>query len=205
MSMFSRINHRITNIARLANSYASINLLQKKFDGDKLEIGSGPVKRPQWVTLDMCKGADIFWDLRLPLPFSDDRFSFIYSSHVIEHFQYRQLDRLLREMHRILRPGGIMSICVPDARIYIDLYNTKADPQVFLEYKPAVISKHSMDVLNYMFYMDGQHKMMFDPENLIYHLGMRGFVDCVERNFDGALDMVERRPTSFYVECRKSA
>lgn len=203
MSSVGQVASKGVSLARLAASYVSLKAGVKKINAPKLELGSGPVRREGWVTVDMCKGADVFWDLRLLLPFCDNSFSFVYSSHVIEHFSYRQLDRVLREMYRVLAPGGVMSVCVPDARLFIDLYTSRDNPDHLLEYAPAVPSRQPMDVLNYIFYMDGQHKHMFDPESLIYHLGMRGFVDCRERTFDPSLDMLERRPTSFYIEGRK--
>ena len=204
MNIASRVINKIGALMRVGVNYCALSIGLKKFNAKKIELGSGPVTRDGWITVDMCSGADVFWDLRFPLPFKDDSFSFLYSSHVIEHFNYRQLDRLLREMNRVLAPGGTMSICVPDARLYIDNYIKKADPERLLEYAPAIISHQPMDVLNYIFYMDGQHKHMFDPASLIHHLKMRGFVDCRERDFDASIDMVERQPTSFYVECRKA-
>ena len=203
MSIVGQVVSKGASLARLGASYVSLKAGATKINAAKLELGSGPIKREGWVTVDMCKGADVFWDLRLPLPFRDNSFSFLYSSHVIEHFSYRQLDRLLREMYRVLVPGGVMSVCVPDPRLFIDLYMSRANPEHLLEYLPAVPSRQPMDVLNYIFYMDGQHKHMFDPESLTYHLGVRGFVDCRERAFDPSLDMLERRPTSFYVVCQK--
>lgn len=72
----------------------------------QLVIGSGPKKRDEWLTLDMCRGVDVFWDLRNRLPFVDASFDEIYCSHVLEHFGYRDLTKLLFKIHRIIRPGG---------------------------------------------------------------------------------------------------
>lgn len=168
-----------------------------------LEIGSGPKKRQGWLTLDMCSGADVFWDLRHSLPFPENTFKAVYCSHVLEHFSYPQLVKLLREIYRVMQPGGRFLIAVPDASLYIDAYLGKIDPKTLLMYEPAVISQSPMDYLNYIFYMDGHHKMMFDVKNLALHSEAAGFVECSLREFDGALDVPERQYESLYMVCKK--
>ncbi len=182
-----------------------LKVKSNNFKGQNLEIGSGPLRKPGWLTVDKCLGADIYWDLNKKLPFRNDEFETIYSSHVLEHFSFKELQRLLAELYRILKPGGIMSVCVPDAQIYIDIYNNKKDSRKLnlTQYQPAFISEESMDALNYLFYMNGQHKHMFDRDSLIYHLSSAGFIHCIPREFDDKLDLIERHHTSLYVECRK--
>lgn len=173
------------------------------YEDKNLEIGSGPIRKEGWITLDRCRLSDIYWDLNKNLPFVDNQFNVVYSSHVLEHFSFKELQRLLGELYRVIKPGGIMSVCVPDGKIYIDIYNNKVDAQKFVEYQPAFISQQPMDVLNYLFYMNGEHKHMFDQESLIYHLSCAGFINCKPREFDPKLDSLARHHTSLYVECRK--
>jgi hypothetical protein len=73
-----------------AVSWARVRLAPQ--DATQLEIGSGPTKREGWVTLDVCRGADVFWDLRHKLPFVDSCFDRVYCSHVLEHFSYPDLN-----------------------------------------------------------------------------------------------------------------
>lgn len=171
----------------------------------KLELGSGPVRKAGWVTLDLCLGPDLTWDLRRNLPFRSNRFEWVYCSHVLEHFAFRDLKALLREIHRILKPGGEFWICVPDASLYVEAYLGLRDGADLLRYKPAVISMEKMDLLNYIFYMDGHHHFMFDSKNLEYHCKMAGFVDCRRRSFDPSVDLIERDYESLYFVCRKPA
>lgn len=169
----------------------------------QLEIGSGPVHKPGWVTVDMCSGADYYWDLTRPLPFSDDSFDLAYCSHVLEHFWYPDLKRLLHELKRVLVPGGQLLICVPDASLYIDSYLGKRDAAPLLQYKPAVYSGQRMDFLNYIAYMDTHHRFMFDRDNLAHHCREAGFADCRDRAFDPALDLAERDYEGLYMACTK--
>jgi predicted SAM-dependent methyltransferase len=165
-----------------------------------LELGAGPVKgKNGWVTIDHCEGTNITWDLNMPLPFPDESVSKIYSSHLLEHFFYPDLMRLLVDCHRVLKPGGSFSACVPDASIYVRAYmNAEALDRSFLGYRPAVVSDCKMDWLNYIAYMDGHHRYMFDGENLLRVLTKAGFSDVRGRDFDPVLDMLERKYQSIY-------
>jgi predicted SAM-dependent methyltransferase len=169
--------------------------------GIRLEIGSGPVSRRNGlITLDLYLEADVCWDLSMPLPFPANSVSLIYSSHLMEHFAYPQLVKLLENCLRVLKPGGVYSACVPDASTYIRAYSqSNALDSSYLAHGPAVVSAKKMDVINYIAYMDGQHRYMFDEENLAHVLSVNGFTDVRIRDFDPSLDLLERRQGSIYV------
>ena len=65
----------------------------------------------------------IVHDLRQPLPFADGRFDVVYHSHTLEHLEQREGERLLQECRRVLAPGGVLRVVVPDleqiARAYL--------------------------------------------------------------------------------------
>lgn len=57
-------------------------------------------------------GADFVHDLNdLPLPFEDNYFDEIILSHIIEHLD--NVYTFLEEIHRILKPNGVVKITVP--------------------------------------------------------------------------------------------
>lgn len=171
----------------------------------QLELGSGPTRRPGWITVDQCAGADLYWDLRRGLPFADSSFDRVYCSHLLEHFDFAPLRRLLREVLRVLRPGAEFLIAVPDAALYVDAYLGKIAAADLLRYQPAVVSGQRMDILNYMFYMDGHHRFMFDRDSLAHHCTEAGFQDCAVRAFDPQLDASARDYESLYMICTKPA
>jgi predicted SAM-dependent methyltransferase len=169
-----------------------------------LEIGAGSKKgKNGWVTVDMAKDCDIYWDLRNGIPFPDQCISKIYSSHFLEHLSFKEGQKFLDECLRVLLPGGKFSICVPDARIYIESYLMNKDLDAYLAYKPAHNHTTKIDYVNYMAYMDGHHKYMFDKENLIHILKSKGFKNVNLREFDSNVDLKERDFQSIYAEAEK--
>ena len=166
----------------------------------KLELGSGAKKSVTgYVSVDMY-GADIYRDLRNGIPLRNNTVSSIYTSHMLEHIPYKQLIQFLEECKRVLKPGGTFSVCVPNARNYIQAYVEK---QQFRKYEtlyvPAISYTNSfIDQVNYISYMDGQHCYLFDEENLLNILKKVGFSNVCLRKFDGKIDMLERDFESIY-------
>ena len=170
-----------------------------------LDIGAGDTRRRGWVTLDITNGCDLFWDLRRGLPFPDNSVRRAYSSHLFEHMDYNAGQDLFEEVRRVLVPGGELSVCVPNARLYIDAYlgiSTLSSDHSFWE--PALSSKTGIALVNYIAYMGGEHKCLFDIDSLLERLQGAGFVDVQKRSFDASIDLPERSFESIYAMARKS-
>jgi len=171
-----------------------------------LEIGSGGRKgKNGWLTMDMSKNCDICWDLRKGIPFPDGTVSRIYSSHFLEHLSFKEGREFLDECLRVLVPEGVFLICVPNARIYIESYlmNVNLENHIYLSYTQAYNGTTKIDYVNYIAYMDGHHKYMFDEENLVFILKSKGFRNVRLREFDPTIDLKEREFQSIYAECKK--
>lgn len=192
-------------IARHSLSRIRIKRIIRERKDIFLELGAGDRKGVGgWVTIDITDNCDIFWDLRKGLPFPDESIAKIYSSHFFEHLSFREIPKFLDECKRVLIPGGTFSICVPNARLYIEAYLKSDCPdEKHFGYKPAYNKTTSIDYINYMAYMDGNHKYMFDEENLIYIIQSRGFRNTHLRLFDPGLDLEERAFESIYAEAQK--
>lgn len=181
-----------------------------------IELGAGDRKgRPGWVTIDISRKCDLFWDLTYGIPFPDESVSMIYSSHLFEHLTFREGQRFLDECKRVLRPGGTFSICVPNARLFIEAYLnpgsliesclTSATPDLKKNfvYTPAYNFTTRMDLINYTAYMNGKHHYMFDEENLLFILKAKGFTKVRLRTFNPELDLAMRDFESMYAEAEK--
>ena len=66
-------------------------------------------------------------DLRKPLPFDDEVFGATYSSHVLEHFTPSGGKSFLKEQFRVLQPGGVCRVVVPDLEAICKLYLEKLE------------------------------------------------------------------------------
>lgn len=80
----------------------------------KLNLGCGEHKKEGYVNLDWqsLTQPDVAHDLNvLPYPFPDGTFELIEAYHVIEHLDKPFL--VMKEMHRILKPGGKLHLKVP--------------------------------------------------------------------------------------------
>lgn len=87
-----------------------------------LYVGCGrriPFKEAWNVDLDpnMGEGMEHFKcaDMR-ELPFDDEAFSLVLSSHTLEHVSYEDCRKALKEQCRVVKVGGIVGAIVPDIR-----------------------------------------------------------------------------------------
>lgn len=165
-----------------------------------LDLGSGPRKGENgWITVDLC-GSDIIHDLRNGIPYATGSVDRIYSSHMLEHIPYQDLLIFLGECYRVLKKGGQLSVCVPNAGYYIGAYSGGLYfRQANKGYGPAIVDTGSLlDQVNYIAYMNQLHKYMFDEENLVNTLKKVPFSSVALRSFDGSLDLEGRDFESIY-------
>ena len=90
-----------------------------------LNLGCGPTFHPDWVNIDISptdprvRSADLTKGIPLP-PNGCDA---VYHSHVLEHLNREEARFFISECYRVLKPGGILRVAVPDleqiARLYI--------------------------------------------------------------------------------------
>lgn len=171
----------------------------------KLELGESKSRMEGWLTVD-CQGApDLLHDLRQPFPFPDGSVDQIYSSHVIEYFDYQELLSHLSEIRRMLKPGGVFRVAVPNARIYLDAYfhSDSFDVNYYCRYAPAFHYHSPIDIVNYIAYMAGYHRRLFDEAQLLAILKSAGFRNVASRAFDENIDLEDRRYESIYARAER--
>ena len=81
----------------------------------RLDVGCGPFKREGFtgVDIDPTCNPDIVAPMwAIPLP--DSSVDVLYSSHALEHVSKFEVMPTLSEWRRLLKPGGLMTIEVPD-------------------------------------------------------------------------------------------
>ncbi len=96
--------------------------------GIKLNVGASPIwKQDGWHTLDHKLTQNTEFNIvgdadKIELP--DGSCDVVFSSHVFEHIPHVKLPSVIAEINRVLKPGGIFRILVPDleriARAYVE-------------------------------------------------------------------------------------
>ena len=90
----------------------------------KLNFGCGARYAQGWDNVDFYSaGPDVQRvNLLRGLPYADNTFDAVYSSHVLEHFTNAQCSDVLGECWRVSKPGGIIRVVVPDIALSIEEY-----------------------------------------------------------------------------------
>lgn len=79
-----------------------------------IDIGCGGKKQVPWaIGIDQVEqpGVDVVADIEAVLPFDADAFDHVFAIHVLEHIH--DLLGLMRELHRVLRPTGVLHVIAP--------------------------------------------------------------------------------------------
>jgi SAM-dependent methyltransferase len=156
------------------------------------------------------------------LPYPDSSLRCVYSSHFVEHNTPDVAERFLAHCYRVLEPGGILRVVVPDFKLLVDEYlrSSNGDGEerasavdrfllaTGLLGKPAVGSK-CIRVLRGLWGRD-KHYWQYDEYSLKARLERVGFKNVTRRPFGesmipevASLDIPVRAAESLYVEGQK--
>jgi SAM-dependent methyltransferase len=162
-----------------------------------------------------------------PLPFKDESVEAVFTSHVLEHFPRHIGLALMKEVRRVLKPGGILRVTVPDLELVAKLYlmGKGIQPEGPL---PEGAAKMSARDVNLMFYPKSHvgpvskfdaidfrmfgihpHMYMYDYQELDQLLKDAGFPQTRRCKYrEGSCPDVElldcRQDITLFVEAKKS-
>jgi SAM-dependent methyltransferase len=188
--------------------------------GLKLHLGCGAVQPAGWVNIDcshrarlaatlprvdrlLCRlgvlpptefGPQIkIHNLLRPFPYPPQSISCIYAGEVWEHFEYPDCVRLTAECYRVLAPGGVLRLCVPDGptfwRRYLNVYDEMAarprqerSPEplrelVALYYREICTRRPGFGSMGH------KHKWQFDEVQMVDLFESQGFSEVERRPF----------------------
>ena len=115
----------------------------------------------------------------------------IYSSHLIEHFDFQQGQEVLKEWKRVLKEGGVLIIETP---------NFLASCKKFVH----ADEQGKIDLYSHFFstpWIDGQiHKFLYTPIQMKWTLEQLGFKEVHQ---ESALRYIGREDICMKFVCRK--
>jgi len=88
---------------------------------------SGLLSEARYEKLQRVDPDIIAYDLRQGIPFDDCAFDVVYHSHVLEHISREGAPGMVGECRRVLKPGGILRVVVPDLEVLARQYLASLD------------------------------------------------------------------------------
>ena len=175
----------------------------------RLNWGCGPITPYGWVNSDIVAhpGVNVVADIQKGLPLADGEFDYVVSIHALPEIPFRGQAQVLAELRRVLRPGGVLRLGLPDMDKAIRAYTAK-DVDYFLipdEHAESLAGKMIAQLTWY-----GVSRCMFTVEfagELLSRAGFRLIVPCRFRQtaseFPGIVELDDRELESFFIEAIK--
>ena len=175
----------------------------------KIHLGCGEILLPGWMNVDLLEaGADAQFDLREDWPFESESAEYVFSEHTLEHFEFpTDVRHFLAETLRVLIPGGLTEIGVPDTAWPLAAYEEESNEYWQLSRKlwlpSEVAAGTQLEIINYHFRLDGEHRYAWDEKTLRKELEGAGFKSVERVPFDPTFHSEARRYGTLYMRARK--
>jgi predicted SAM-dependent methyltransferase len=148
----------------------------------KLQIGAGQNSLKGWLSADISPASQdtMYLDATQRFPFATQTFDYIYSEHMIEHISWKDGIGMLKECHRVLKPGGTLRVATPDLAVMIGLYARQDElakryiAWITDNFLPDVQVHNPVFVINNAFH-DWGHQFLYDAETMEGTMRLAGF------------------------------
>jgi predicted SAM-dependent methyltransferase len=175
----------------------------------RLNWGCGGHTLPGWINTDQKEGdgIDLSRDIRNGLPLETGSIDYAVSIHALPEVPYTELVPVLTELRRVLKPGGVLRLALPDLIKGVRAYE-RGDRDYFLIPDEDARSIGAKLVTQLIWY--GYSRTLFTQEFIGEMLERAGF-SCVPpceyrqiaRSYLEIIDLDNREPESLFVEAVK--
>jgi len=155
MRAFFKQNNSLSRFAiTLKRNYRVAQYNKKDFKILEISGGRRPLSH-DYLNVDVADEpeVDVLADLLEPLPFLDETVDKIVSVATLEHFNIGHIRMVLKEMYRVLKPGGVLEIGVPSLPKIIAQYQIEGCTDTVIRYLHGA-QKDEYDV--HYFVVDGK-------------------------------------------------
>ena len=178
-------------------------------DIKRLNWGCGQQGEPGWINSDIKEGPgiDISCDIQDGLPLESDSLDYIVSIHALPMISYPDVVSVLQELKRVLKPGGVLRLGLPDLDKGIQAYHKNERDYFFIpdDEVKGISGKLIVQLIWY-----GYSRTMFTyefAEELIQKAGFQNVHQCgyqeTRSSFSEIVSLDNRERESFFVEAVK--
>ncbi|MEJ2344682.1 MAG: methyltransferase domain-containing protein [Gammaproteobacteria bacterium] len=144
-----------------------------------LHLGCGRVRLNGWLNVDLeAPDADLHWDLRVPLPLPAASAQRIFNEHFLEHLDLDAGLAFLRECRRLVAPGGVLRIAMPDLDFVLERFHDDWRDQDWLHWPEYQHVDTRVRMLNMAMHEWG-HQYLYNRDELARRLRECGFGNVV--------------------------
>lgn len=167
----------------------------------KIHLGCWHRYIPGFIHVDLCDMPHIDYKTSIDkLSFlEDEAASLIYCSHAFEYFDRKQANEVLKEWHRVLKPGGVLRLAVPDFESLIKVYRKTGDLNKLLGPifgKMEITTSGGSDTI--------YHKTVYDEKSLSVLLQENGFHNPKRWNYrDTEHSSIDDHSQAYYPHMQK--
>ncbi len=154
----------------------------------KLHVGCGPHHLEGWLNADLFpRGSQIRLDATRRFPLDDNTFDFVYTEHMIEHIPWTAALYMLTEIHRVLKPGGVLRVATPNMEFLTSLLqrDLPVTSETYLQHNRKVMTPWApaasgIFIFNH-FMRSWGHQFIYDSATLTSTMERAGFTEIVGR------------------------
>jgi len=99
--------------------------MKKSTAPTKLHVGCGRVYIPgfQHIDIQPAPHIDLVTEADRLTGIDDNSVELVYACHILEHFDRWHYKKALAEWYRVLKPGGVLRLSVPDLQACVEVYS----------------------------------------------------------------------------------